>query len=406
MSRGAGRLFRPINGDGRRSDVWWLDYTLAGERHRVSSHTTVKGDAQDQLRKQIGDRKDGKIIGRPDRVVLASYTTDGSVGLPEPSAGRAARRRGVNARSRTLAGGLRWLHETQYDLDGLRSKERIVQCWNHLERLLGAERRALDVTPSRLDEYAAARLAEGAARQTVNNELSALRRAFSLAVEKGVLAAAPKIKLPAVENAREGFFEDDDFAAVLLELPAYAQPVIRFLRVTGWRVSEALGLTWDRVDWERQGVQLSARQTKGKRARLFPFGLAADLKAVLEAAWNARDGLFVFQGAKGGHRVAYQTLLHDWQGASKRAGCHGRLMHDLRRTAARDFRRAGVDEGTIMALCGWRTRAMFDRYNIVSDVDLAAAVAKRFGYGKRAASPAASPSGPDALSSGAATQET
>ncbi len=39
---------------------------------------------------------------------------------------------------------------------------------------------------------------------------------------------------------------------------------------------------------------------------------------------------------------------------------------------------SGVDEGTIMALCGWKTRAMFDRYNIVNDADLAAAVAKRY----------------------------
>ncbi len=58
-----------------------------------------------------------------------------------------------------------------------------------------------------------------------------------------------------------------------------------------------------------------------------------------------------------------------------------------------------------MALCGWRTRAMFDRYNIVSDVDLAAAVAKRFGYGKRTASSPPSTPEADALTSGAATRE-
>ena len=37
---------------------------------------------------------------------------------------------------------------------------------------------------------------------------------------------------------------------------------------------------------------------------------------------------------------------------------------------------AGVDEGTIMKLCGWKTRAMFDRYNIIVERDLRAGVAK------------------------------
>jgi hypothetical protein len=64
--------------------------------------------------------------------------------------------------------------------------------------------------------------------------------------------------------------------------------------------------------------------------------------------------------------------------ACKRAGLVGRLLHDLRRTAARDFRRAGVSEGEIMRLCGWETRSMFDRYKMIDKADLAAAVAKRF----------------------------
>lgn len=53
-------------------------------------------------------------------------------------------------------------------------------------------------------------------------------------------------------------------------------------------------------------------------------------------------------------------------------------VRDLRRSAARDYRRAGVSEGEIMALCGWETRAMFDRYNVIDEADLAQAVAKRF----------------------------
>ncbi len=31
-----------------------------------------------------------------------------------------------------------------------------------------------------------------------------------------------------------------------------------------------------------------------------------------------------------------------------------------------------------MRFCGWKTRAMFDRYNIIDEADLAQAAAKRF----------------------------
>jgi integrase len=385
MSRGQGRVYRR-----KATNILWLDYSVDGERHRESSETTSMREAQDKLRKLIGDRKEGRIVGRPERVLLAEYEKDVEGRYVKDAEGE-----------KKLVGGLRWLHETQYDLDELRSKERMQQAWEHIEAFFPAPTRVTAVSAVRLDEYARARLQSGAARQTVNNELSALRRAFNLAIDKGILATAPKIKLAKVENAREGFFEDDDFAAVLLELPAHLQPVIRFLRVTGWRVMEALGLTWDRVDWERQGIRLSARQTKGKKARLFPFGLAPDLKSVLEVAWQGRDsdGGFVFQ--RNGKPIAYTTLVHKWQAATKRASCEGRLIHDLRRTAARDFRTAGVDEGTIMALCGWKTRAMFDRYNIVNDADLAAAVAKRYN-GTVAAQSEGSPAGPDQVSSSAA----
>lgn len=50
-----------------------------------------------------------------------------------------------------------------------------------------------------------------------------------------------------------------------------------------------------------------------------------------------------------------------------------------------------ISEGEIMKLSGWRTRAMFDRYNIIDEADLAQAVAKRFNGKQAANTPSTNP---------------
>ena len=47
-----------------------------------------------------------------------------------------------------------------------------------------------------------------------------------------------------------------------------------------------------------------------------------------------------------------------WAKACRAAGVPGLLLHDLRRTAARNLRRAGIAEGIIQIIGGWKTRSV------------------------------------------------
>jgi hypothetical protein len=58
-----------------------------------------------------------------------------------------------------------------------------------------------------------------------------------------------------------------------------------------------------------------------------------------------------------------------WEKAKERAGCEGVLFHDFRRTAARNFRRAGLSESEAMAITGHKTAEIFRRYSIVAEND-------------------------------------
>ena len=83
----------------------------------------------------------------------------------------------------------------------------------------------------------------GASNAKVNRELAILKRAFSLAIKAGLLTAKPHIPMLAENNVRVGFFEREQYDAVLRHLPAPWRPVMTVAFLTGWRVrSEVLPL--------------------------------------------------------------------------------------------------------------------------------------------------------------------
>src|SRR5262245_35373372 len=61
------------------------------------------------------------------------------------------------------------------------------------------------------------------------------------------------------------------------------------------------------------------------------------------------------------------TFRTAWKSACKKAGCPGKLIHDMRRSAVRTFERAGVPRSVAMSIVGHKTESTHRRYAIVDE---------------------------------------
>lgn len=226
------------------------------------------------------------------------------------------------------------------------------------------------------------RLDEGASNATINRELAALKRMLNLAMQAEKLHSRPYIAMLREDNIRTGFFESAAFLAVMGELPAELQPVALFAYMTGWRKQEVLTLTWGQVDLAAGSVRLEPGTTKNREARIIFMSpelhtLLQEQRAKTATLERQRGQIIPWVFHRTGSPI--KSFKVAWQGACKRAGQPGRLFHDFRRTAVRNMIRAGVPERVAMQMSGHKTRAIFDRYNIVSEGDLREAARKLSG---------------------------
>ncbi len=230
---------------------------------------------------------------------------------------------------------------------------------------------ATTLTTADVNGYIAHRQKERAVNGTINRELGALKRMFSLAVGADKLHRIPKIPHLREDNIRRGFFEQEQFATVRRHLPEYVRPVVTFAYITGWRIkSEILPIQWRQVDFKAGTVRLEPGTTKNREGRTFIITPA--LRAVLEEQREHTDRVqreqsriipWVFH--RNGEPI--QGFRRAWRTACRKAGVPGRIPHDFRRTAVRNLERAGVPRSTAMKMVGHKTEAICRRYAIVDE---------------------------------------
>ncbi len=236
----------------------------------------------------------------------------------------------------------------------------------HLRTFFGswtAERIQTDA----IRNYQLQRRKDGVASATVNRETSALSRMLQLAVHRGRLERMPFFPKRLQENPpRQGFFEHGEYLQVRAHLAPPFQDVLDFAYYSGWRRNEILFLSWSEVDIDGGVIRLSPDRSKTHTGRVLP--ISEPLRQVLErrrALASAGKGR-VFD--RDGQPV--RAWRHALRNACRDAKVPHRMLHDCRRTAARNLVRAGVPERVAMLLTGHKTRAVFDRYNIVNEQEL------------------------------------
>lgn len=341
-------MSREMRGTGtvyQRGKIWWIQYLLRGRVYRESSHSPDRNIALKLLKRRLGEVSRGRVIGP-----MAEKVTLGEM-------------------QKALL--------TDDRLKGNRSVATVEHFARNLVAHFGIEARALDVTGDRIATYVETRKKEGLSNASINREVACLRHMFNLMVKAGRLSRDHIPPITRLEEAppRRGFLEPADFARLRDALPAYLREPMSFLYLTGWRKGAMRSLMWLRdleLEFTSDGrliggtVTLQPDNSKNKRASMLP--LKGELLEVIRRAWENRkpECPYVFHDGK----LPIGDFRKAWASACKTAGLEGTLVHDMRRSCARNFVRSGVNERVAMAVTGHVTRSMFDRYNIVAGSDL------------------------------------
>jgi integrase len=138
-------------------------------------------------------------------------------------------------------------------------------------------------------------------------------------------------------------------------------------------------LTSAQVDVSAGTVRLEPGTTKNRKPRTIV--LTRDLLELVKKqiasieALKANDTIcpFVFHESDG---TQIKNVRKSWEAAREAAGYPNALLHDFRRSAARNLGRAGLSRSTAMQITGHLTESIFNRYDIKDETVMREAAAK------------------------------
>jgi integrase len=232
-------------------------------------------------------------------------------------------------------------------------------------------------------------LGNGAEGSTAKARAKGLRRFCAWLVAEGELAENPMdgVASPKVDTKVTPALSEDQLKRLLKACVGKDwrdrrdEAIVRLMLETGARASEVVGLQTADVDLDRELVTIT--RGKGGKGRVVPIGaqtvLALDRYLRMRRARGHGNGGALWVGAGGS--FGYYGLSGALKARAKAAGIEGFHCHLLRHTFATRWKAAqGSDDG-LMAVAGWSSRAMIDRYAGAPASQRAAEESRRLGLG-------------------------
>jgi site-specific recombinase XerD len=231
----------------------------------------------------------------------------------------------------------------------------------------------------------------GAEAATAQARLKALRRFSAWLTEERILATDPLlgIRPPKQDRKVVQALDEDQLKALLKACSGTRladrrdEAIVRLMIDTGARASEVVGLATDDVDLD--GERVTIQRGKGGKGRVVPIGpqtvMALDRYLRMRRQHSMASSGALWLGAQENKTFGYPGLNRALKARARAAGIEGFHCHLMRHTFATRWKaKVGTDDG-LMAVAGWSSRAMIDRYAGAAAAARAADEARRLGLG-------------------------
>jgi integrase len=227
--------------------------------------------------------------------------------------------------------------------------------------------------------------------KTADTWLGGLKRYSAWLTDEGEIPADPLIRMAAPKLDQKVIkpLTEDELKLMLKACHGTSmrdrrdEAILRLMLETGTRADELISLKTADLDVARGLIVVT--RGKGGRGRIAPFGpqtaTALDRYLRVRGRQPNADSGQLFIGAGQVKTFSYSGLAKTMRRRANDAGIEGFHLHRMRHTAATRWLAAGGSEGGLMAVCGWSSRQMLDRYTRATAAERAAAEARGLNLG-------------------------